>query len=235
MIYLLTALVVGLAGWAWRLRAVTAAGAVTGAAMGMILALSATPAPLVAFLVFVALGSAASRLGAAEKRVAGVMQADDGRRGVEHALANCGFSVAVVAAAWCWPAWPQAEWVACASLAAAFSDTMASEIGTWQGGVPRDILRWKRVPTGQDGGVTAGGLAAAALASGGLAALTLPWLGASAFMPIAIGGFVGNLVDSILGATIEPRLGPRGGSIVNVVCCVTGGAAAAFLARVTSG
>ncbi|BAU29036.1 uncharacterized protein (TIGR00297 family) [Aneurinibacillus soli] len=93
-------------------------------------------------------------------------------------------------------------------LAAAASDTWATEIGVLSRRPPRHILTGRVVTSGTSGGISrlglvaslAGGafIGAAALlltiASGGEINFTYVWLG-------AVGGLAGSLADSVLGAT----------------------------------
>ena len=94
------------------------------------------------------------------------------------------------------------------SMAVATSDTWASEIGKYFRQPTYDILRWRRVPPGLSGGIslsgTMGGAAGAILiATLGFALVSdfslTSWLIASGF------GFIGMLVDSILGAALQAR------------------------------
>ena len=220
-----------LAVLAHRLRAVTTGAAAVGLALGLATALATSYAPWALFVLFVISGSTASRLGADRKRALGVLQADEGRRGIEHALANCGAAALLVLLG------RQgfldavlADLMAAGSLAAVFADTMASEFGTWLGGRPRDLLTLRTVPVGRDGAVTPIGLLAAAIAAslaGAIAALPSGRFGAA--LAVAAGGFAGNLVDSLLGSTIESRLGRYGGSIVNFCCSLAGAGVAAIV------
>ncbi len=88
------------------------------------------------------------------------------------------------------------------AFAAASADTWGTEIGTLARRAPRSILTFAPLATGISGGVTVAGTLAeiAGAAFVGLVALLV---GIAAFLPIAIGGVVGALVDSILGASLQ--------------------------------
>jgi uncharacterized protein (TIGR00297 family) len=120
------------------------------------------------------------------------------------------------------------------ALAAAQADTWATEIGTRSTKTPRLITTGEPVPAGTDGGVTTlgtgGGVAGAALMSLAAAAAPAPW---PAVVTGLIGGIVGMLVDSLLGATVQYR-GGRGwrwctNDVVNFACTGTGAVVAVGL------
>jgi uncharacterized protein (TIGR00297 family) len=234
-IAILVAAVLGL--FAWRWRAVSPSGVLAGVAIAGVLALAPTFAPLVVFVVFVVAGSVSSRLGADAKRALGVMQEHDGRRTWVHALANAGPAAAIVGLSRVVPGMdaPAADLAATGTLAAMLSDTVASEWGTWLGGRPRSIITWREVPIGADGGVTAAGLLAAAIAGLVAGALAMPFHAdpAHVFFIIGAAGFAGNLADSVLGATIEPWLGRHGGAWVNALASLVGGLTAWMLGRIS--
>lgn len=109
----------------------------------------------------------------------------------------------------------QAAWLAGAlgAIAAANADTWATEVGRRFGGRPRSIVTFQPLASGTSGGITAvGTLAAVAGAAliGAAAALgvRLNLIDAGATAPaagalIATAGFVGALLDSVLGATVQ--------------------------------
>ena len=93
------------------------------------------------------------------------------------------------------------------SLAVCTADTWASEIGMYFRGPTYDLLRWRATPVGLSGGVswmgTLGGLAGAAVISlAGVLCFSIetPW-----FLLFTGFGFLGMLVDSLLGATLQAR------------------------------
>jgi uncharacterized protein (TIGR00297 family) len=120
------------------------------------------------------------------------------------------------------------------ALAAAQADTWATEIGTRATKAPRLITTGNTVPAGTDGGVTAlgtgGGVAGAVLMALAAMAGPAPW---TAVVSGLIGGIIGMLVDSLLGATIQFQ-GRRGwrwctNDVVNFACTGTGAAVAVGL------
>jgi uncharacterized protein (TIGR00297 family) len=92
------------------------------------------------------------------------------------------------------------------ALAAAQGDTWATEIGATSPRPPRMITTWTVVARGTSGAITLlgtlGGVAGAGILSGLGAWLGMPARAAAAGF---IGGVIGMLTDSLLGATVQAR------------------------------
>ena len=88
------------------------------------------------------------------------------------------------------------------ALAAASADTWATEIGTLAKGAPHSILTFKPLAPGMSGGVTWQG-SLAQIAGAALVALVAMLLLVAPFWPVLIGGVIGSVLDSILGATLQ--------------------------------
>ena len=89
------------------------------------------------------------------------------------------------------------------------ADTWSSEVGQYYRQPTLDILRWRRVPPGLSGGISAAGTvagASGALLVAGLSPFLLPeapvWLSVTA---VTVAGFSGMVVDSLLGAALQAR------------------------------
>ncbi|MBP1933500.1 DUF92 domain-containing protein [Ammoniphilus resinae] len=96
------------------------------------------------------------------------------------------------------------------TIATVNADTWATEIGVLNRRAPRHILTWKRVEKGTSGGVSRLGLFASLCAAGLISLLGFIWMRMEGHMEspsiIWIGtmaGFIGALVDSLLGATVQ--------------------------------
>jgi uncharacterized protein (TIGR00297 family) len=158
-------------------------------------------------LLFFATSSLLSARPSSQSTVSGVgADPEPARRTARQVLAN-----GSLAALWsaCQVLHPSDLWAALfsAAVATAAADTWATEVGRRSGVTPRDVLTGRRVPSGTSGGVTAPGLTAS-LAGSALVTLASFLAGAISFhdsLAVAMAGFGGALVDSLLGASVQER------------------------------
>jgi uncharacterized protein (TIGR00297 family) len=98
------------------------------------------------------------------------------------------------------------------AVATACADTFSTEIGQAEG-KPRLITTFEKVPVGTNGGVSLPGFGAAVLGSALISLVCLTFVSSSALMHIRasffivclVSGFLGSVVDSFFGATVEDR------------------------------
>jgi uncharacterized protein (TIGR00297 family) len=189
------------------LRMVRPSGAGAGLALGTAVYLGYGYKSFLMLFAFFLLGSLATRVGYAAKARRGIAERRGGARSWREALANtlagAFFSILVITT--------HHEAAFLVALVAAFAeaagDTVSSEIGQWISERAYLITNFQRVPAGVDGGISVGGTLAGLLASAVVVAaghgLGLCGIGGAAIALAA--AFVGNLLDSVLGATIEQR------------------------------
>ncbi len=157
---------------------------------------------LAVLLVF---GSMATFYHYEEKRRLGAAQKREGRRSARHVIANG--TVAAYFALWHGSTGdPVAMLAAVAAIAAAFGDTLSTELGMVWGRRPFHIITLEARKPGESGAVSMVGTLVGAL--GALLIVGVAWfLGAapsfSAIPLVVVAAQIGNLLDSILGATLE--------------------------------
>jgi uncharacterized protein (TIGR00297 family) len=213
----LTRWIIGVAGaiaialLAVRLWALSLSGALAAIVLGSVVTGGGGWWAGLLLIAFFASSTLLSRIGA-DRTI--VSTARGNRRDAVQVLANGG--VALLAAVG-HAVTQDAMWLVAlaGSLAAANADTWSTEIGRTSPSPPRLITSGRRVPAGTSGAVSARGLAAALggsaliafLAATGIAAGWMPDPSGSgtAFLAVAVGGVVGSLVDSLLGATVQAR------------------------------
>ncbi|MDQ2795081.1 MAG: DUF92 domain-containing protein [Bacteroidota bacterium] len=206
-----------------RASKLTTAAAATGGALGLLIYLGSGFTGLALLGLFFGLGTAASGWRLADKRRLGLAEENKGRRTAGQVMANAGVAGALGLLAWQYlPAAPLARLMLAGSFAAATADTLASELGNVYGRRYYNILTLRPDTRGLNGVVslegTLLGLAGSALLAGAYCA-GFGW--GAAFGGLLVAGTAGNLLDSVLGATVERR-GWLGNNTVNFLNTLTG-------------
>jgi uncharacterized protein (TIGR00297 family) len=180
-------------------------GALTGGALGIAIFLGAGLPGLVMLGTFFIVGSVATSWKLTDKIAAGLAESNKGRRTASQVLANAGVAGLVGLLAWLYPTQADLfQLMLAASFASATADTCASELGNVYGRHFYNILTWRSDTKGLDGVVSLEGTLLGFLGScliGGIYALGWGW-GWSVIW-ILLAGTIGNLVDSILGGSLE--------------------------------
>lgn len=196
---------------AWIAGGVNSSGAAAGAAISFIFA--ARDLRLFSILlVLFATTLVATRIGRKRKEALESAEASSGRS-ASQIMANLGLAglmVTVAIGSW--------HMMALAALAEATCDTCSSELGMSFPGRTVLLTTWKRVPPGVDGGVSLSGTLAG-VAGAAIVVLCSRLLGLLPYGYIArvfVAGFLGMLVDSLLGAVAESR-GWLGNDLVNLL------------------
>ncbi len=117
----------------------------------------------------------------------------------------------------------------CASLAVALSDTVSSELGPVYSKSPVDIVTWRLVKPGANGGISPEGTILGIMAGAyiGLVAVALGFSGLGGAVIITLSAVAGNLVDSLLGSVYE-NCGQMSNNEVNAWATAFGGVTAIF-------
>lgn len=207
----------GFAVLVWTLRAATLPAAGVGLLICMILARSPTvwmgfrplpisPPAIPALIALFVLTFGATRYGRAKKEARGVAEARSGRR-ASQIVANLGVAALCAMAGW--------SDGCIAALAESAADTVSSEIGQAVGGPVWLITTFRRVPAGQDGGMSVAGTVAGVVAAGLVVATGALhhalWPDKAMVVAAACAGL---FFDSFLGATVE-KWGWLGNDLVN--------------------
>ena len=145
-----------------------------------------------------------------KQRIAGEKFEKSGKRDIGQALANGGVA-SVLAILYGITGTPVQLLIFFAGvMATVTADTWATELGVLSRKPPRLITTFRVVPPGTSGGVTIVGLLASLAASFviGITLLTVFWLETGTFVFLfllvtILGGMVGSLCDSLLGATVQ--------------------------------
>ena len=187
-----------------NVRALSTGGAVAALLVGTAASIAGWTWAAV-LIVFFVTSSALSRFRHAtrEARIGRIVEKGNERDAVQ-VLANGGvFAVAALLAA----ATGESAWAAAAlgGLAAATADTWATEVGTVTGGLPRSVVTFKPLPAGTSGGVTVPGTLASIAGAAFIAGMSY-FIGVGcASTGVFVGGALGSLADSLIGATVQER------------------------------
>jgi uncharacterized protein (TIGR00297 family) len=208
----LTALAItaGFALLAWFVGGVNVSGTLAGSAVAFIMAVRDLRMFLALLVVF-AVTLVATRIGYARKQQLRSAEPPGGRTAAQ-AMANLGVAALVVAIGSA--GWPV---LALAALAEAAADTGSSELGMAFPGKTFLITNLRPVPAGTDGGVSLFGTLAALLGAAAVAftATASGLISLRQTIAIIVAGFLGTLVDSLLGAIFERR-GRLNNDLVNL-------------------
>jgi uncharacterized protein (TIGR00297 family) len=228
---LLTAIIVAFSFgyFAYRFRVADVSGLFSGSLVGIILIVFADVRWFLVMLVFLVIGSAATRYRYDAKAAAGIAESHGGVRGYVNVFANglVGVAAAVLYGLSGGSPLPLALFLG--SVATAAADTLGGEIGMTSHD-PVLITTFEPVPKGTNGGITPLGEAASLCASATIA-LSAFLLGIGTMrmlLFVTLAGFAGSNVDSLVGALFENR-GFIGNAGTNLIATLGGGLVALAL------
>ncbi len=208
----------------------TTTGALLGGILGLAIFMGAGFTGLILLATFFILGSVATAWKINSKINLGLAELNKGRRTAGQVFANGGVAGIFGLLSWWFPGKSDMYILMLAgSFAAATADTLASELGNIYGRQFYNILTFKPDKRGENGVISLEGTVCGLLGSCLIAllyGLGFGWHG-NIFI-IIIAGTIGNLVDSVLGATLENR-GYLSNNFVNFLNTLTGALAAGMI------
>jgi uncharacterized protein (TIGR00297 family) len=204
-------------------KKLTLAGAITGAIVGLLMHKGAGLTGLFILAVFFISAIWATKWQVAKKIAIGAAEENKGRRTAGQVLANGGVAALLGASSWVFPEHTATiSLMIAGSFAAATADTLSSELGMVYGRRFFNILTFKKDVRGLDGVVSMEGTLIGLVGASLIAIVySLGAVWGLSFFCIIIAGFTGNLVDSILGASLE-RKGWIGNNVVNFLNTAVG-------------
>jgi uncharacterized protein (TIGR00297 family) len=188
-----------------KFRVLDRLGVYAAAALGLVVGGLGHWTWLVLLLGFLGTSHKATKWRFDEKSAKGLCESSDGHRSWGNVVANGGLPGLVAIISWYLGDHDNGLWIFAAAVAVASADTFASEIGCLDNRV-RMISTMKKCEPGLNGGFSPNGQLAAAVGSLFIAALAL--LSNQNYeyaLVVAIIGWLGCQVDSILGALLENR------------------------------
>jgi len=162
---------------------------------------------IAALFLFFSIGSYASSWKKDIKAQYNIAQENHGKRGISNVIGNGGIAGLLSIIALVLKDYQSTiVLMIIASIATACSDTLSSELGNIYGKKYFNIINFRSANRGLDGAVSINGLWFGLMGSFAIA------LGTFVFNPdmkklliVTVSGFVGNLVDSVLGATVQQK------------------------------
>jgi len=209
-----------------RLRWLTPSGQLAAAVVGLAVALGSGWFGLGLLFAFFVTSSALGRYRAGAKPV----RTEPEGRSAPQVLANGGVAAALsvlTLAGWT----HGAQYALVGAVAAAAADTWATEIGSVGSWPAWSVIDGSRVPAGRSGAVSLPGTAAAVAGAAAIGTVAAVLSGTPGWIPLGVlAGTAGMFADSLLGATLEDRLGLIGNDGVNLWCTLVGAGVAWLLA-----
>jgi uncharacterized protein (TIGR00297 family) len=185
----------------------TVAAALTGGLLSILIFAGAGYNGIAMLAAFFILGTIATSSGLHYKEAHGLAEKNKGKRTTGQVIANAGVPAILGLTAWLHPMQSKLFHIMmAAAFASAAADTLSSELGNVYGRRFYNILTLKEDTKGLDGVVSFEGTVigfAGSVIIGAIYLLEKGWT--TGFIWIIVAGTVGNLSDSILGASLERK------------------------------
>ena len=193
--------------WSGLARKLTWPGAIAGALIGFLVFASAGFTGLMMMAAFFLMGTAATSWKREVKEKLEVTEENSHGRTAGQVVANAGVGALLGICVLAFPGKADLlRMMMAASFSSAAADTLASELGNVYGKRYYHILTFKRDSRGLNGVVSLEGTVCGIAGSGAIAIVYACGFGWNAnLLVIILAGTFGNLMDSVLGATLERR------------------------------
>ena len=190
-----------------KMNKLTASGAFTGGLIACFIFMGAGFTGIAMIGFFFLSGTLATSWKMNAKKLLGAAERNKGRRTASQVFANGGIAGMAGLLSWLLPEYgPLLQLMMAASLASATADTLSSELGTLYGKRFYNVLSFKPDRRGDNGVISLEGTLlgiAGSLLIGLIYVTGFGW--SNHFIIIVIAGTTGNIVDSLLGATLEKK------------------------------
>jgi uncharacterized protein (TIGR00297 family) len=201
-------LIIGFAMWLTvKMRKLTLPASIAGGFVGLLIYLGAGFTGIAMIACFFILGTAATSIQRTTKASLGIAEENEGRRSAGQVMANAGVAGILGAYIYLLPERTNLfQLMLAASFSAAMADTLSSELGNAYGSSYYNIISFKKDQRGLNGVISMEGTLAGILGSVVIAVIYSVGFGWNVnFLWIVIAGTLGNLADSVLGATVERK------------------------------
>ena len=190
--------------WGYYCKLLSSSGAVSAFVIGLLIVLGLGVKGLIIMGLFFCSSSLWSKMESSNKRKSEELLVKGSQRDWQQVMANGGLA-AMASALYYYTGAPIWLLGACICIAAANSDTWASEVGSMSKRRPISIKNFRRVDRGTSGAVSLLGTCAAVMGSLfiALASYLIFELRIAEFYFIFLLGFTGNLIDTFLGAFVQ--------------------------------
>ena len=191
---------------AHKKKALSGSGSISAAALGAMLTAFGGWELWVLMILFFLSAGAAGLIAKRSRQHLATFKEHSGPRNIRQVAANGGPALLAVLLGYVTknPVWLVS---AAAAFSEATADTLASELGVLSKKPPVSIVTGKRMEPGVSGAVSGFGFAMSFL--GALLIASVSWIPLrhlpSSFWIISLSGFLGSLIDSLLGATIQAK------------------------------